>query len=109
MLSPSESRTNRIARLVIRTQAVPIAVSANGSAASATATRTSPIHAAAGCPFMSTSDFMPVAALRAVGDARAQQPGGPEDEHGDQHQEREHVLIVAAEERQVWIADAALG
>ena len=61
----------------------------------------SPIQAAAGCFFMSTSAAMPAPALRAVGDALAQQPGGPEDEHGDQHQEREHVLVVAAEERQV--------
>lgn len=33
----------------------------------------------------------------ARGDAFAQQPGGAEDQHGDQHQKREYVLVVAAE------------
>src|SRR5438552_9262696 len=41
--------------------------------------------------------------LRAVADALAQESRRPEDEHGDEHQEREHVLVVGAEQREIWI------
>src|SRR5512132_4683430 len=102
MLSPSDSSTNRMARLVMRTHAVPMPVhnasgpwpvppSTNGNAASAMAMSTMPIHAPRGCFFGSSRACMTV--LCAVADALAQQSGRPEDEHRDQHEKREHVLI----------------
>ena len=42
MLSPRDSSANKMARLVMRTQAVPACASAKGSTKSATMTSTSP-------------------------------------------------------------------
>src|SRR6478672_11900016 len=105
MLRPSDSRMYSTARFVMRTHAVPIPASANGSAASTTAISTTPIFANAGC-FVSINACM---ALRPVRDAFAEQARWTEYQHGDQHEEREHVLVVAAEQRQVRVAYAALG
>src|SRR4051812_9437634 len=109
MLRPSESSTNRIARLVMRTQAVPMAASANGKTTSATPMSARPTHALPG-RFLtreSASDMMFCLRSRlksgAVADPLAQQARRPEDEYGDQHQKREHVLVVAAEKREVRI------
>src|SRR3954467_11777259 len=49
MFNPSDSSTNRIARLVILTHAVPAIASTNGSATSAMAISAVPTHFAAGC------------------------------------------------------------
>src|SRR5262245_4132082 len=110
MLSPSDRRTNRIARFVMRTQAVPIPVSANGRIVSATATSTTPTHALPGCFFQSRYSCMEGgvrAFLGAVADPLAQEAGRTEDEHRDQHEECEDVLVVGTEQRQVRIVDAA--
>ncbi len=66
-----------------------------------------PIHAARGCFFRSRKACMS-APLRRGPNAFAEQPRRPEDEHGDEDEEREHVLVVAAEQREVRIVDAAL-
>src|SRR6478672_7463648 len=135
-----------MARFVIRTHAVPMPASANGSTASTTAMSTTPAFAIAGC-LVSISARMKIRAKfrslrshdalrgrgrpqkaragpslfatpkkgtsrgwsRPIRDAFAEQAGRAENEHGDQHEEREHVLIVAAEQREVRIADTALG
>src|SRR6516164_6863827 len=106
MLRPSDKSTYRIARLVIRTHAVPMPVSANGSTTSAIAIRTTPalatsaLRAADGVSIGVFGVSALCRALCAVADALAQQAVRPEDQHRDQHEEREHVLIVAAEQRQ---------
>src|ERR1700704_160739 len=107
MLRPSESSTNRMARLVMRTQAVPIPARTNGSTASATAISAIPIQAPRGCFFGSSSLCMGF--LCAGADALAEEARRPEEEHGDQDEEGEHVLVVAAEQREVGVVDAALG
>src|SRR6185369_7834525 len=101
MLRPSDSRTKSIARLVMRTQAVPIDASANGNTASTIAISAMPTHAPCGFFLMAESASITGFLLGAVADALAQQSRGPEDEHGDQHQECEHILVIAAEQRQV--------
>src|SRR4030095_16135106 len=99
MLRPSASRTNRMARLVMRTHAVPMPANAKGSTASATAINAMPIHAPCGCFFGSRRACMP--ALRAFADALAQKARRPEDEDREQHQKRKHVLVGAAGERAI--------
>src|SRR5512139_3995099 len=100
MLSPSARNTKRMARLVIRTQAVPTPASANGSTSSARPTTATPAQTSAGLPRVSNSAFMralPGPASCPVRDPLAEEPRRPEHEHHDQHGEREHVLVVAAE------------
>src|SRR3982750_2811186 len=109
MWSPSDSSTNRIARLVMRTHAVPTPASANGSTASARATSTMPMRDAAGCERQAARKAGGAGASGTVAHPLAEQARGPEDQHGDQHEEREHVLVVAAEERHVRVVDAPLG
>src|SRR5512141_2568133 len=104
MLSPSDRSTNRMARFVIRTHAVPMPASTNGSSASATATSATPTHAPAGCFFQSRYCRMEEA-LGAVAHALAQEARWTEDEDRDQHQEREHVLVVRTEQREVGVVD----
>src|SRR5689334_1945731 len=107
MFRPSDRKTYRIARLVMRTQAVPMPVSTNGSSASATATSTVPAREAAGCwrhaAMPAAGVLMSCPANRrscTVAHALAEQARRPEDQHRDQHEECEHVLVIAAEERQ---------
>src|SRR5690242_848692 len=90
----------------MRTHAVPMPVSANGSTASASAISSKPTFATAGCFVLISARI--AERSRAIGHAFAEQARRPEDEHGDQYEEREHVLIVAAEEREVRVARAAL-
>src|SRR5258706_15916428 len=106
MLSPSDRNTNRIARFVIRTHAVPIVASANGSTTSTTAISAMPPHTAFGLPFRSASMFIRLPSC-AIPDALAEQAARPEHEHRDQHQEGEDVLVVAAEYAAGEIADRA--
>src|SRR3990172_692864 len=103
MFRPSERNTNRMARLAMRTQAVPADASANGSPISAIAISTTPIHFARAWEEILTSQtparvghFAPRASS-AVSYPLPEQSGGPEHQHRYQHQESEHVLIVAAE------------
>src|SRR6185437_14079139 len=115
MLRPSDRKMYRIARLVMRTHAVPMPVSTNGRSPSATAISTVAAREAAGCW---RHDAMPAAGVLmgrpakrrscAIAHALAEQSRRPEDQHGDQHEEREHVLVVAPEERQVGILLAPL-
>src|SRR5690349_13661640 len=83
--------------------------SANGSTASATPISTTPIFAIAGC-FVSMSACMTLRTLglSTIRDSLAEQAGGAEYEYRDQHEEREDVLVVAAEERQVRIAHTTI-
>src|SRR6266550_2866072 len=106
MLRPIESSTKRIARFKMRTHAVPIPASTHGNTARATATSAMPIHALPGCALVSKYSCIP-RLLRTIADPFAQQTRRPEDQHGDQHEEREHVLVVGAEQRQVRVVDAA--
>src|SRR4051812_35222430 len=98
MLRPSDSSTKRMARLVMRTHAVPTVASTKGSATSAAAISAMPIHRACGCFLRESMSMSTGAGLRPVADPLAQQPLRPEDEHHDQHDERVDVLVVAAEE-----------
>src|SRR6478672_1813824 len=109
MLRPSARNTYRIARLVMRTHAVPTLASTNGTAISATAIMTIPTRAAAGWRRSARMASIRLARSCSIRHPLAEEAGRPEDQHGDQHEEREHVLVVAAEERQVGIAHAALG
>src|SRR5258708_23479344 len=68
MLRPSDRNTNRMARFVMRTHAVPIVASANGSTSSTTAISAMPPQTAFGLLFRSASLFIGVpSALRAAG------------------------------------------
>src|SRR5665213_4149258 len=109
MLSPSARKQYRMARLVMRTHAVPTPASANGSASSARVISTMPVHATRGFFLRSNIDRSAgvFIASRAIGHAFAEQPRRAEDEHADQHQEREHVLVVGTEQREIGIAGAA--
>src|SRR5436190_5141128 len=96
MLRPIESSTNRIARFRMRTHAVPIPESTHGSATRAIVTSAMPIHAVRGCSFVSKYSCTP-RLLSPIADPLAQKTRRPEDEHGDQHEEREHVRIIRPE------------
>src|SRR3982750_4450955 len=111
MLSPSDRNTYRIASLVMRTHAVPRLVSANGRIASAAAIMNKPTRAAAGWRRSASMSVMACMEwlLGAVAHALAEQTGRPEYQHRDQHEEREHVLVIAAEQGEVRVALAALG
>src|SRR5688572_21335454 len=110
MLSPSESRTKRIARLVILTHAVPAIASTNGSATSDATISATPIHLAAGWSRrMAGRGLFKRDPLCPVADTFAEQPLRPEDQHQDQHDERVDVLVVAAEHARVGARLADLG
>src|SRR5512133_257386 len=93
MFSPSDKNTNRMARLAMRTQAVPADASANGNPIKAIAISATPSHLARGLEngfmFRIASRLPRVApcASCAVSDPLSEQPGGPEHQHADQHQE----------------------
>src|SRR6266540_666132 len=93
---------------MMRTHAVPIVDNPNGSATSANAISASPTHAMAGFPRVSINACMD-GRSSPLADALAEQPRRTEHEHGDQHEEREHVLVVRAEHRKIRFAHAALG
>src|SRR6478672_13123001 len=95
MLRPSDSSTNRIARFVMRTHAVPTPASANGSASSAMATSATPMRDAAGCSRHAARTPGGAGASGTVAHPLAEQARRAEDQHGDQHEEGEHVLVVA--------------
>ncbi len=92
----------------MRTHAVPIPASANGSTSERDGDQRDADPRAARV-LLRIEQGVHGGSSGAVADALAQQAGRPEDEHGDQHQEREHVLVVAAEQREVGVGDAALG
>jgi hypothetical protein len=90
-------QANSTAKLVMRTQAVPAMASTKGRAISASA-----MQARADFSFVLQAPSCP---LR---DPFAEQAGGPEHQHQDQHQEGEHILVVAAEQHEVPAVGAAL-
>src|ERR1019366_701300 len=115
MFKPSDRNTKGMARLAMRTQAVPTDASANGSPISAIAISATPSHFACAlanifiprCP-PRASRFAP-SASSSVSYPLPEQTGGPEHQHRDQHQKGEHVLVIAAEDIIGQIADIACG
>src|SRR3990172_11006424 len=108
-----------MAKLAMRTQAVPAAASANGSASSDSAMSTTPAHFAKGYRFQGT-DALPDFTLtpscrrattgsRAVTHALAEQPGRAQNQHRDQYQEGKHVLVIRAEQHEMRFGGAMLG
>src|SRR5476649_195047 len=122
MFRPSDRNTNRMARLVMRTHAVPAAASANGRPMSAAAKSATPSHFACdlenilrqrlrtrdSCLVTRISCVAPVASSP-VSHALAQQSRGAEHQNRNQHQEGEHVLVIAAENIVGQITDIACG
>src|SRR5438034_373505 len=102
-------RLLRKIRMIPPHHAVPIEASANGSTSSTKAISAMPPHSAFGLSRVSTNSFMrgPRALSCAVPHPLAQQARRPEHQHRDQHQEREHVLVVAAEDAAGEVADVA--
>ncbi len=74
MLRPSAKKQYRIARLVIRTHAVPTPASAHGSSASATATTATPAQTRAGCRCVSKN--VRIGGLQARSETRS--PSSPD-------------------------------
>src|SRR3990172_1001188 len=113
MFKPSDRNTNKMARLAMRTHAVPAAASANGSAISAIAISATPTHFACGLANIFTPripsrvSYLAPCASSAVSYPLPEQSGGPEHQHRDQHQESEHVLVIAAENIIGQVADIA--
>src|SRR5512143_3443555 len=96
MFSPSDRTTYSSARSSSRTHERPIAASTrNGSTASPRASSAK------------ASQRGVRSTLGTFDHPRAQQARGTEHEHGDQHEEREHVLIVAAQKTAGQVADVA--
>src|SRR5512145_1049693 len=91
MFRPSASSTYSSAVSAMRTQKLPAACSSSGrmARASAPSTHTTVLF----CLLI-----MACAPSGAVGDAFAQQAGRPQREHHDQHDEREDVGVVAAQD-----------
>src|SRR5487761_1986263 len=103
MFRPSARNVYRMAKLAMRTHAVPTEASANGNAISAIAIRATPTHfdrALANVVTAPTARGVRcVASWRSspVPDAFAEEPGRTQHENADQHQESKHVLVIAAE------------
>src|ERR1035437_1052299 len=96
MFRPSHRNANRMARLVMRTHAVPAAASANGRPMSAMGTIATPSHFACGLEKIFTQRLASCPSSP-VPNALAEESGRTQDKHGNQHQEGEHVLVIAAE------------
>src|SRR5450759_2876629 len=108
MFRPSDRNANRMARLVMRTHAVPAAASANGRPMSAMATSATPSHFACGFEkiFIQRLASCPSSP---VPNALAEESGRTQYEYGDQHQEGKHVLVIATENVVGQITDIACG
>src|SRR5580698_9800936 len=98
---------------MMRTQACPASPAMKGTTASATATSATPIHALVGIDLL--CDLMRRLAFRrdhapsgAIRDAFTEQSRRAKDEHEDEHEEGEHVLVVASEQADLAIAGGAL-
>src|SRR6478735_5788047 len=88
-----------MAKLAMRTHAVPAYASANGSASSATPTSAMPSQTRAGVLTMASC---------AVSHPLAKQALRAEHEHQDQHDESEHILVVGPEQDEMAAVGAAL-
>src|SRR5208282_2828454 len=93
----------------MRTHALPAtAPTANGSAASSNASAAYAHHATRGSRFRFCQRPMRSSMkLCSIRNAFAEQARGPENQHQDQHEEREHILVIAAEDAAGQIADVA--
>src|SRR5690348_13919375 len=96
----------------MRTQACPAKAATNGSIASAIATSATPAQTLSGtCFFFLVALIGGPPRLRrscALADPLAQQAGRTEDQHQDQHEEGEHVLVIAAEHAHLAVLRRAL-
>src|SRR5438132_6991850 len=92
MFRPSASSTYSSAMSMMRTQALPNCCAISGTMSSAAAAKRKPTTR------LSLKLIMVVASSsRPVGHALAEQALRPEGEHEDQHDEREDVLVMAAQ------------
>src|SRR5512139_3338356 len=107
MFRPRASITYSAAKASARTPALPIVPTMNGAAISTAATKKVAAIAAAGLLRSEGKNRVTAAASSAVGDPLAEQPARAQDQHGAQHDEGEHVLVVRAEHAAGQLADVA--